>query len=172
MAVDRQALARLSGQRLAAAAELLALASACSARASREPLQRAIAAELACALQWHLLSVLPEPSRWSEQTTLVELCDYYVSAEANAHDAVVVELQQLAGADSWLVELARAGYQAYQYLLPAAQASDATVDRLVVVNLTGKQWLQPVDWSVAAAQRWYDGSAEMITRHREQAVEC
>jgi hypothetical protein len=175
LSADSEQLARAAGQRLGFAQQLLLLAGNCR-RDAVQPLLQAAVTELSWACCWHLLAGLPEPLKLSRQSTLQALCDQFAEpswlAGEHAHHAVVVELHGLAGRDqSWLVALANAAGQAYA--LPAAEFHSAlTADRLAVVDLSGQRWQQPVDWSVAAVQKWYDNATELVDRHREQAVEC
>lgn len=176
MALEQAELARHAGQRLAAANALLALLANADARATAQPLQRAVATELACAVRWHLLSALPDSDVLSADTSLAALCDRFVlppGHDSHRHHSVALELHQLAADDdSWLIALARAADDAHRMPAPPALASNALEERLAVVDLSGQRWSQAVDWSAAALQKWYDNSRELIDRHREQAVEC
>jgi len=169
-------LARAAGQRVGFAAELLVLCGQ-SRRGAQQPLLHSAVCELSAAVAWHLLAALPEALKLNQQITLMALCDLFAEprwlAGEHRRHAVVVELHELAANDqSWLVELANAAGQAY--ILPAAEfhPAKAAPERLAVVDLSGQRWRQPVDWRVAAVQKWYDNATEMVSRHREQAVEC
>ena len=176
MALDQIELARNAGHRLAATAALLELLANANLRQAEQPLLRAIAVELACAVRWHLLSALPDSDALSADIPLAALCDLFVlppSHDSHRHHSVALELHQLAADDdSWLIALARAAGDAYRLPAPAALASNALQERLKLVDLSAQRWSQPVDWSAAALQKWYDNSREIINRHREQAVEC
>jgi|GEM_PF-5165315 len=176
MAFDQSELARYSAQRLVEAGRLVRLQSTLDARSLGPGLLRAVATELATALRWHLLSVLPGSQALSADISLAALCDLYVappSSEENIYHSVAIELHQLAAEDdSWLVDLARAAESAHQLPETSALASNALEGRLEIVDLSAQRWSQPVDWSACAAQKWYDNCCELFDRHREQAVEC